>query len=234
MKHGGGMEFDAGLRDQIVTNLEQHDVREHALEGRRHAAVALVLLDSDAEIHGTDDLSVDRLLDIEGVPGSESADFTGRVDGTAGGAALLMTRRGAHLSAHARQWAFPGGRIDDGETPLQAALREMHEEVGLDLNEGHLLGRLDDYPTRSGYVMTPFVFWIDDDREPIANPDEVIAFRSMNYDARIPLGLSKSRRASAQSCRYRSVAISFTRRRERSCTSSARSPSRGSRSGSTN
>jgi len=182
MKHGGGMEFDAGLRDQIVTNLEQHDVREHALEGRRHAAVALVLLDSDAEIHGTDDLSVDRLLDIEGVPGSESADFTGRVDGTAGGAALLMTRRGAHLSAHARQWAFPGGRIDDGETPLQAALREMHEEVGLDLNEGHLLGRLDDYPTRSGYVMTPFVFWIDDDREPIANPDEVASVHRISFD----------------------------------------------------
>ena len=57
------------------------------------------------------------------------------------------------------------------ETAQEAARREIEEEVGLcDLD---LLGRLDDYPTRSGYVITPFVFWAGAEAEPIANPDEV-------------------------------------------------------------
>lgn len=176
------MEFTVELRDRIADNLARHRVREHRLEGRRHAAVAVVLLDSDPLIHGADDAVIDRLLDLGDTPGSDSAEFTGRVDGTAGGAALLLTRRGAHLSAHARQWAFPGGRLDPGETPLEAALREMHEEVGLELDESHLLGRLDDYPTRSGYVMSPFVFWITDDHEPVANPAEVASVHRIAFD----------------------------------------------------
>ena len=56
---------------------------------------------------------------------------------------------------------------------LEAAIREVSEEVGIELDESHLLGRLDDYPTRSGYVISPFVFWGGDDCEPVANPDEV-------------------------------------------------------------
>lgn len=181
-RKGGRVEFTPELRDRITENLARHPVREHRLEGRRHAAVAVVLLDSDDELHGRDDLVVDRLLDVGDVPGSDAEEFTGRVDGTAGGAALLLTRRGAHLSAHARQWAFPGGRVDKGETPLEAALREMHEEVGLQLDSGHLIGRLDDYPTRSGYVMSPFVFWIGDDHEPVANPDEVASVHRVGID----------------------------------------------------
>lgn len=176
------MDFNEPLRTSIKARLAAHPVREHPLEGRRHAAVALVLLDSDADAHGGDEHVIDRLLDIDGVPGSEDPAFTGLVDGTAGGAALLLTRRGAHLRAHARQWAFPGGRIDAGETPLEAAMREAEEEVGLALTEADLLGRLDDYPTRSGYVMTPFVFWIDDDREPIPNPDEVASAHRIGFD----------------------------------------------------
>jgi len=86
------------------------------------------------------------------------------------------------MRAHARQWAFPGGRIDDGETPLQAAIRETSEEIGLTLTDQQLLGRLDDYPTRSGYVMSPFVFWIDDDQEPVANPDEVASVHRIGFD----------------------------------------------------
>lgn len=176
------VDFDEALRARIEVNLSAHPVREHGLDGKRHAAVALVLLDSDEELHGADDLVVDRLLDLGGAPGTDDASFTGRVDGTAGGAALLLTRRGAHLRAHARQWAFPGGRIDDGETPLQAAMREAEEEVGLTLTADDLLGRLDDYSTRSGYVMTPFVFWVGDQREPVPNPDEVASAHRIAFD----------------------------------------------------
>ncbi|MEL6985633.1 MAG: CoA pyrophosphatase, partial [Actinomycetota bacterium] len=59
------------------------------------------------------------------------------------------------------------------ETPLEASIREIDEEIGLQVSERDLLGRLDDYPTRSGYVITPFVFWAPPEAEPLANPDEV-------------------------------------------------------------
>ncbi|MGF1455052.1 MAG: NUDIX hydrolase [Alphaproteobacteria bacterium] len=88
-------------------------------------------------------------------------------------AALLLTRRSSRLSAHPGQWAFPGGRLDPGETPLMAARRELFEELALDLPEASLLGRLDDYETRSGYVISPFVFWAPDSDAIVANPDEV-------------------------------------------------------------
>jgi 8-oxo-dGTP pyrophosphatase MutT (NUDIX family) len=72
---------------------------------------------------------------------------------------LLITRRAPRLRAHAGQWALPGGRRDPGETPTDGALRELAEEVGLELGPGAVLGLLDDYVTRSGYVMTPVVCW---------------------------------------------------------------------------
>jgi 8-oxo-dGTP pyrophosphatase MutT (NUDIX family) len=73
--------------------------------------------------------------------------------------ALLLTRRAARLRAHAGQWALPGGRREAGETAVQGALRELAEEVGLSLGEADVLGLLDDYVTRSGYVMTPVACW---------------------------------------------------------------------------
>lgn len=92
-----------------------------------------------------------------------------------GAPAFALTRRSGRLRSHARQWALPGGRLDPGETPLQAALREMSEEIDLTLGPGALLGRLDDYPTRSGYNITPFVFWAGQNPAMTANPDEVHA-----------------------------------------------------------
>jgi len=133
--------FDEPLRDRLRANLDRHQVRTHPLEGRRHAAVAIVVLDSDAELHGSDDTDIDRMRDLSGIPGVDINDLTGKVDGTAGGASILLTRRGSRLNAHARQWAFPGGRLDDGEDELTAALREMEEEVGLSLGPDDLLGQ---------------------------------------------------------------------------------------------
>jgi len=87
--------------------------------------------------------------------------------------ALMLTRRSIELRAHAGQWAMPGGRIDVGETPEQAALRELHEEVGLVLDARAVLGRLDDYATRSGYVITPVVVWAGAARGVVPNAGEV-------------------------------------------------------------
>jgi 8-oxo-dGTP pyrophosphatase MutT (NUDIX family) len=76
-----------------------------------------------------------------------------------GETALLLTLRAAGLRAHRGQWALPGGRCDDGESAVRAALRELDEELGLQIDETHVLGLLDDYPTRSGYLITPVVVW---------------------------------------------------------------------------
>jgi 8-oxo-dGTP pyrophosphatase MutT (NUDIX family) len=90
-----------------------------------------------------------------------------------GATALLLTRRAADLRAHGSQWALPGGRCDAGETPAEAALRELHEEVGLKLAPDAVLGLLDDYPTRSGYLITPVVVWAATHAPLSLNPAEV-------------------------------------------------------------
>lgn len=70
---------------------------------------------------------------------------------------VLLTLRAPALSAHAGQVAFPGGRIEPGETPEQAALREAAEEVGLDPAQARLIGRLPDHLTGTGFRITPIV-----------------------------------------------------------------------------
>ncbi|MEZ0219982.1 MAG: CoA pyrophosphatase [Tardiphaga sp.] len=86
---------------------------------------------------------------------------------------LLLTLRASGLRAHSNQWAPPGGRCDPGETPVQAAIRELHEELGLQLTPDDVVGVLDDYPTRSGYLITPVVMWAHDSVQLMPNPDEV-------------------------------------------------------------
>jgi 8-oxo-dGTP pyrophosphatase MutT (NUDIX family) len=75
-------------------------------------------------------------------------------DVAADGTAFVLTRRASSLRSHRGQWALPGGRCDEGETPVTAALRELQEELGLVLGEEDVLGLLDDYPTGSRFRMS--------------------------------------------------------------------------------
>lgn len=98
-----------------------------------------------------------------------------------GAPAVIITKRTPRLSSHAGQWALPGGRLDPGETAEQAALRELQEEVGLALPSESILGRLDDYPTRSGYVITPIVMWAGGAVELVPNDAEVHTIHRVSF-----------------------------------------------------
>jgi 8-oxo-dGTP pyrophosphatase MutT (NUDIX family) len=141
------LRFDDALRARTRANLAAFERRTIAPDGRRPAAVAVVLLDDDE-----------------------------------GRACFLLTRRAATLRAHARQWALPGGGIDPGESAEGAALRELREEVGLERDASAVLGLLDDYGTRSGFVITPVVVWGGPGATLTPNPAEVASVH------RVPLG----------------------------------------------
>ncbi len=154
------MRCDDTLRTRIAQNLDSFSAKAETDPALRRAAVAIAVTD------------VGYGADLEGLdnPGSWSYD-----------AALLLTRRSAQLRNHPGQWAFPGGRVDAGETLVETALREMSEEINVALHEDRVLGVLDDFVTRSGFAMTPVVVWAGAGVETEANPQEVASIH------RIPL-----------------------------------------------
>jgi 8-oxo-dGTP pyrophosphatase MutT (NUDIX family) len=132
------MLLDANLCARVRDHLQALQVRR-APHGPHHsAAVAVALIEEGIGAR------------VQGVP---------QPAGWSRSAALLLTRRATTLRRHAGQWALPGGRVDDGESHEAAALRELQEEVGLCLAPDRVLGTLDDYVTRSGFVITPVVVW---------------------------------------------------------------------------
>jgi 8-oxo-dGTP pyrophosphatase MutT (NUDIX family) len=132
------MRRDDDLRARVAANLQAFERHAPATSVPRAAAVAVAIADAG---HGAD---------LPGLP---------RHEAWSGDAALILTRRSGALRHHAGQWALPGGRIEPGESAEQAALREMAEEVDLQLDADAILGRLDDFGTRSGFVITPVVVW---------------------------------------------------------------------------
>ncbi|HEY5646462.1 MAG TPA: CoA pyrophosphatase [Pseudomonadales bacterium] len=148
------------LKDLIRDRLARFPVRRAAVDDAHHAAVAITVTETGFG------------ADLPGLPTHASWNDA---------PALILTRRSARLRKHAGQWAFPGGRLDPGETPVETALREMAEEVNVSLPPGAVLGQLDDFVTRSGFVMTPIVVWGGSGLETDPNPDEVASVH------RIPL-----------------------------------------------
>ena len=154
------LQLDHRLREQLEANLAAHEIAELPRDGRKHAAVAFTLVDQAAP------------AGIADIPFDETRK---------GEAAYILTIRASGLSSHAGQRAYPGGRIDPGETVEQAALRELEEEVGLRLDPDQIIGRLDDYATRSGYLISPVVVWGGHGVTLTPNPGEVASIH------RIPL-----------------------------------------------
>lgn len=124
------------LLERLGRHLAGHERWPVPLDGRRHAAVAVVVVDDPSP-------------------------------------SILLTKRASTLRAHGGQWALPGGRLDQGEDAEQAARRELAEELGLYLGPEAVVGLLDDYATRSGYVITPVVLWAGTAPTLAPNPDEV-------------------------------------------------------------
>lgn len=153
--------YNDDLRQRIQANIDRFNYKANSSRGMRKAAVALTIveLEDDPGVYG---------MNTSGLPADHPA--------------LILTRRNSRLNSHAGQWALPGGRMDEGETAEQTALRELSEEVGLTLASEHVIGRLDDYTTRSGYIMTPVVIWGGADVMLNPNPAEVHSIHRIPVD----------------------------------------------------
>ena len=117
------------------------------------------------------DLLIGDLIEGEETLGSPAAVLVAITDRPSPG--LILTQRHADMRTHAGQVAFPGGRIDDGETPCEAALREAHEELALDPAHVRILGQADPYRTVTGFAVIPIVALVPPDLALVANPAEV-------------------------------------------------------------
>lgn len=89
---------------------------------------------------------------------------------------FLLIHRPSNMRSHPGQVAFPGGKIDPGETPVEAALREAYEEMGIHERDVTVIGTSDVYRTGSGYAITPVLAVVPPDIEINPSPTEVAAW----------------------------------------------------------
>ena len=164
---------DDALRERLSRNLAAHELLPVPQGAEKRAAVAIVVVDSVAGSDPDDPYWSAKLPDNMSLVPGDVTGFDGSVDQVAGGAAFLICRRAATLTNHGGQWALPGGRVDPGESAEETARRELQAELGLTLGPDAVLGRLDDYITRSGYTITPVVLWASGDVEITPEPSEV-------------------------------------------------------------
>ena len=144
------------LRDWIADHLDP--LHDHAVEGG--------LRRSDF------DLSPGGWADASAGPPKPAAVLIGLVERDHG-LNVLLTRRSDTMRSHTGQVALPGGRQDDGERPWETALREAHEEVGLEPHFVSLISLSTPYHTGSGYLITPVVGFVRPGFSLTPNPDEV-------------------------------------------------------------
>ena len=143
--------YGPALRERVAGNVRRFERRPLRVGELRHAAVACVI------------------VPVEPMSGG-NAQVHHQASRQPG---FIITRRSPRTPAHPGQWALPGGRCEPGETVEDTARRELHEEVGLELGGESVLGVLDDYPTRSGHLITPVVMWGGDSPSYQPDPREV-------------------------------------------------------------
>lgn len=133
------------------------------------------LLDKSSK--GSSDFDLNPELRLDGVSLRPAAVLIGvrpGLDGSLTGARVILTRRSAQLRHHPGQVAFPGGKLDQGDpSPEAAALREAHEEIGLEPSSVTLIGRLPDHQTVTGYLVTPVLGLVSGPYHPRCEPGEV-------------------------------------------------------------
>lgn len=162
---------EPALRARVAHNLAEHELLVVPDGEYRRAAVAVVIVSSEPD-DTVREASLDTVRQMSEVPG-DLRGFDGSMNDISGGAAFLLCLRATTLRQHGGQFALPGGRVDEGETPEETARRELAEELGLELGPATVLGRLDDYITRSGYAITPVVLWVEGNAELRPDPSEV-------------------------------------------------------------
>lgn len=153
-------EHNDHLFTHIRQNIDAFEVRPHKTDDFKKAAVTLTIVESG---YGPDVYGITPF-------GTWSNE-----------AAIVLTRRSHKLKHHPGQWALPGGRIEAGESPEETALRELEEEVGLSVDHENVMGRLDDFTTRSGFVVTPIVVWGGAKSRLKPNPEEVASIHRIPF-----------------------------------------------------
>jgi 8-oxo-dGTP pyrophosphatase MutT (NUDIX family) len=133
-----GIRCDEDLFNRMKANLDRFTRLPQKQDDLKRAAVAITIVD------------IEHDPDLYDIPYKNTWNRN---------AAMILTRRASRLKRHAGQWALPGGKMDAGETPAETALRELEEEVGLKLDMDRVIGHLDDYSTRSGFIISPVVVW---------------------------------------------------------------------------